>query len=224
MVRIVIHQTPTAAISSLNRLEVVAAEKWSTGGMVPFLYMLGQVFLSPPSERYPVIQFGPGWDINAVFRAIGHRQMGMVGPNTARVSLTPSETLEQLKDELIDSNGILLRKKLPPLFLALYLEQGGVTCWRHKPLQVIKVPTPKARGPRGDERAGRRETRVIITGLSIELKLDYVTDVLAQMGISEINEPNWAVTNDEISIIEARVENWGEIKLNEYVDYIARSR
>ena len=93
------------------------------------------------------------------------------------------------------------KRRCPPLFLALYLEQEGDVCWRHKPLPEILVAKPRYVDYGSQIRQVPRYTKIVITGLSIELKLEYVIGILSKFGISEANEPHWAVTSDEISII-----------------------
>ena len=82
----------------------------------------------------------------------------------------------------------------------------------------VVVARPKVREHGGVGVQGHRSTRVFVTGLSVELKLEYVVEILALMGISDTNAPQWAITNDEISVIEAHVSSWGDIKLQEYED------
>jgi hypothetical protein len=124
-VRLATHQTPMGTKDSLDRLKVIADGRWAQGGTVPFMYLLGQIFLSPASGEFPVIQFGPAWEITAVFRSIGQRQMAMVGPNTARTVLHPGETLDSLVEDMAATNNELGKKRVAPLFLSLYHEQGG---------------------------------------------------------------------------------------------------
>ena len=107
---------------------------------------------------------------------------------------------------------------MPPLFLALYLEQEGDVCWRHKPLPEILVAKPRYVDYGSQIRQVPRYTKIVITGLSIELKLEYVIGILSKFGISEANEPHWAVTSDEISIIEARVPSLDDLKTLEFED------
>ena len=108
--------------------------------------MLGQIFHGPPSAEFPVIQFGPSWEINAVFRAIGQRQMAMVGPNAARTALHPGESLKELIGDFTATNDALLKKKMRPLFLALYLEQDGGT--NHYPKSWSRSQGTLTMGPR----------------------------------------------------------------------------
>ena len=217
-VRLATHLTPIATMSSLDRIQALATDKWTRGGTVPFSYMLRQVFLSPPSAEFPVIQFGPAWDINTVFRALGLRQFAMVGPNTARTVLLQGETLDNLLEDIISTNNELGKKKLAPLFLSLSLEQGGEFCWRHRPLLELKVAKPRGSAQAGFGGPSPCGIKVFITGLSVELKLDYVIDILSKIGISDKNNPHWAVTSDEISVIEADISSWGDVKAQQFED------
>jgi hypothetical protein len=110
------------------------------------------------------------------------------------------------------------KKKLAPLFLSLSLEQGGEFCWRHRPLLELKVAKPRGSAQAGFGGSTPCGIKVFITGLSVELKLDYVIDILSKIGISDKNNPHWAVTSDEISVIEADISSWGDVKAQQFED------
>ena len=57
--------------SLFTKLQDISTARRSRGGAVPFMFMLGQSFLSPANVEYPVIQLGPKSELNAVFKAIG---------------------------------------------------------------------------------------------------------------------------------------------------------